>query len=141
LSESKNISKNTLKTTLSEVDGMMDLNIHDPDFVSHNIPKAFFMLQKEYDFATTRMIKFQAKLELTEKEYLHHLKTKADLMLANKDEYNTYIAGHETINKLNMAIRLCERDLKSIENRIKIVMNLNFTVKNLIDWKNFKGGI
>ena len=126
---------------IKEITTMMDLEMNETIFVSKRIFKALNKLHIIYNQLTQKLIKLTSTLEKAQKNQLEYIKTKCEFDLSNKEEVSIYTKGNKVINELNKRIRLCEHDIKIVENTIKMVMKMDNVIRNINDYERFKNGV
>ena len=80
-------------------------------------------------------------MERLERKQLDTLKHDVEYELNNKSEYDIYMKGDKVISQLRKKIRLLELEVDKIEKTIKMVMNMNNTIRNYIEWQKFQEGL
>ena len=124
-----------------KIDKLLDLNVKDPDMVSSNIFKCYNLLQLKHTELSQQLIEYTYKMERLERKQLDTLKHDVEYELNNKSEYDIYMKGDKVISQLRKKIRLLELEVDKIEKTIKMVMNMNNTIRNYIEWQKFQEGL
>ena len=57
-----------------------------------------------------------------------------------RQDVDKYLDSDDELNILRIKLELCEEKMKHIEAIIKNVTNLQWNIKNAIDWKKFVSG-
>ena len=141
-----------LKDIMLEADKDLVIDPTELDIASLSIPqkhnKYLNLLRNEsilhkklrIDFKTLYRMKWEYYLGKTDVDTLKDRGWEPFQLNILRQDVDKYLDSDEELNVLRIKLELCEEKMKHIEAIIKNVTNLQWNIKNAIDWKKFVSG-
>ncbi|MFW6311151.1 MAG: recombination mediator protein UvsY [Nanoarchaeota archaeon] len=115
----------------------------DEDKIDHIITKIPLLHSKYLRLYSTEFHKLkllQIKIDKLYGDLYHYYRYEYDYSMDKKYEIETYINKDERYIKLRKGFAFQDTVVKFLENTIKTIKELNYTIKNYIDWKKLLAG-
>jgi len=141
-----------LKDIMVEADKDLVIDPTELDIASLSIPqkhnKDLNLLRNEsvlhkklrIDFKTLYRMKWEYYLGKTDEDTLKERGWEPFQLNILRQDVDKYLDSDDELNILRIKLELCEEKMKHIEAIIKNVTNLQWNIKNAIDWKKFVSG-
>jgi|TARA_Y100000310_G_C20644600_1_gene795844 hypothetical protein len=92
------------------------------------------------DYKTLRRLKWEYYLGKTDEETLERLGWEPFQLNILRQDVDRYLDSDDELNVLKIKVELCEEKMSHLESIIKNITNMQWNIKNAIDWKKFVSG-